>query len=856
VTPSSVPAPESAPAFDINPEVVFRLGDELITDELQALVELVKNSYDASATSVVVHIDTTTPVTTGISADDDSDTSADDDSHPQPIGWLEVRDNGDGMNRKQLEDGWLLISTLNKREMKDKDETNRLGRTPLGDKGLGRLGVLRIGAQVEIRTRPRSAPEENILAFSRADFMRQHALSDVHPRYEQRALKRDKDAPGGWGLESAFDADVTCEPVRGRQGTIIRVTALAAPDVWTDRVRIQQQMLSLVSPFHEIDQFNLAVYLDDPTESEPLSIGQIAELRRDLADTRWSFKFEKSRLQITGRIKLGAFKPSPTNERLAGFWSSHVEPDRGAEFRRRLKAGALKAHDIKTSKAPWWLTITLTVGLSDVPRPGASTRYPDRDGKPTRWADPGPFVGELDSFSLARDVEIDSSVFESNELYGRWVRDVRGVKVFRDGFGIRVNDDFLRLGTGFTGGRSFWTLRPGNVVGYIKLSARENAQLKETTDREGFVVNGAYETFAALMKTLVDRINITQTQIGRELTTWAEASAPPAVEPPSRKAAELARAVAERDERTRETVASVASVQKMLTELGEGSALITTEQMSEAREASELLSRLQQLTAEGETLRRDLDELGRSSQEVERERAQLRDQLRAAYQTVGLGIVAEMVAHEMTGITGRLQARADALGRQFKGPEQRAARALASEVKSAVRAIRLQLRHLEPQLRYQRARREDVDVRQLAEDVADYHRTRLSPSGIDVKVTGKGLDTRVNRGRLQQALDNLVINSEFWLKHDDTKRPQIDITIKPPMLIVRDNGPGVDPGLETAIFEPFVSGRAGDEGRGLGLFIARQVLNDDSVTIYLGEPEQDGRRRSFVLDFAGAISEA
>ena len=44
--------------FDINAAVVFRLGEELITDVVQALVELVKNSYDADATWVRVNIDT------------------------------------------------------------------------------------------------------------------------------------------------------------------------------------------------------------------------------------------------------------------------------------------------------------------------------------------------------------------------------------------------------------------------------------------------------------------------------------------------------------------------------------------------------------------------------------------------------------------------------------------------------------------------------------------------------------------------------------------------------------------------------------------------------------------------------
>ena len=46
------------PRFDINAAVVFRLGEELITDVVQALVELVKNSYDADATWVKVTIDT------------------------------------------------------------------------------------------------------------------------------------------------------------------------------------------------------------------------------------------------------------------------------------------------------------------------------------------------------------------------------------------------------------------------------------------------------------------------------------------------------------------------------------------------------------------------------------------------------------------------------------------------------------------------------------------------------------------------------------------------------------------------------------------------------------------------------
>lgn len=828
-----------APGFDISPEVVFRLGDELITDELQALVELVKNSYDASATSARVTVESEDPVEiAGVAKKE------------EPVGWVEIQDDGDGMTREQLENGWLLISTSVKREMKEKGKTNRLKRTPLGDKGLGRLGVLRLGVQVEIRTRPRSAREEHIMRFTRQDFEREDALSEVKLHYEQRPIKKQKAAFGGWALDSPFVDDVSCGAVEGRQGTVIRVSGLMNHQVWEDRVRVQQEMLTLISPFEPIRNFDLEVYLNDPARKDPLQLGELSELRRDLADLRWAFSFDRKRLTVNGRFKLDAFAPSSVNEGLSDFWESNVAPDGGAELLRRLSSGGLKTYRAKAADDPWWLRLEFSIGPDDVVLEDRKRRT-DVDSS---WADPGPFSGELDSFSLSSDVDFGEKkgIFDSRQLYKRWVHDVRGVKVFRDGFGVRVGDDFLGLGKGFTGGRSFYALRPGNVVGYVALSAGDNAQLKETTDREGFIADLPYRSFAALLKALIDRIAIVQTLIGRELSKWAGEVEDVAEQSPAEQAAELAREAAEREQRTSGLAVAVESVRQTLGELGDGSALLTPDQAEKAAQAGRLLEQLQGLAAEGEKLTADLSELATSSAEVERERSDLRGQLQAAYQTVGLGIVAETVAHEMTNITGRLDARVDALRPQFKGPDQRAARTLASEIKTTVRAIRRQIRHLEPQLRYQRTSREILDVSEVVEEVADYHRERLADIGIAVITKGKGFEARCNRGRLQQALDNLIINSEFWLRHAMTVKPRIELSIKRPKIVVCDNGPGVDPGLETAIFEPFVSGRTGEEGRGLGLFITRQVLRDDEATIYLGERDKDGRRRAFVLDFSGA----
>ena len=44
--------------FDINPHVIRQLGSELVSDSVTAIMELIKNSYDADADYVKVTINT------------------------------------------------------------------------------------------------------------------------------------------------------------------------------------------------------------------------------------------------------------------------------------------------------------------------------------------------------------------------------------------------------------------------------------------------------------------------------------------------------------------------------------------------------------------------------------------------------------------------------------------------------------------------------------------------------------------------------------------------------------------------------------------------------------------------------
>lgn len=112
--------------FKMTARVLAHLGEDLIKDESIALLELVKNSYDAGATKCVV------------------------DFSFDIFGKLEeisISDNGSGMNLDTIENVWLVIGTDNK---KTQLTSHHSGRLPLGEKGIGRLGVHKLGNDIRL----------------------------------------------------------------------------------------------------------------------------------------------------------------------------------------------------------------------------------------------------------------------------------------------------------------------------------------------------------------------------------------------------------------------------------------------------------------------------------------------------------------------------------------------------------------------------------------------------------------------------------------------------------------------------------------------------------------------------------
>lgn len=119
--------------FQVSSRLPLLLGDELIPDAGYAVFELVKNSHDADAASVFIDL-----------RNIDSANS----------GSIAVEDDGEGMDIDDIRGSWMVLGTPNRRrQTKEGRFTSIYRRTYLGEKGIGRFAVHKLGKKIELVTR-------------------------------------------------------------------------------------------------------------------------------------------------------------------------------------------------------------------------------------------------------------------------------------------------------------------------------------------------------------------------------------------------------------------------------------------------------------------------------------------------------------------------------------------------------------------------------------------------------------------------------------------------------------------------------------------------------------------------------
>lgn len=395
-------------SFKITPRVIAHLGEDLIKNESIALVELVKNSYDAGASFCDVEF--------SFSGD--------------TLMKIVVSDNGSGMDIQTVQKSWLVIGTDNKKKQL---EQCTIGRMPLGEKGIGRLGVHKLGNKIHLESKKDNCKPVEV---------------DINWTLLDKA-------------EKVSDFPVTvkendCSCLEYDHGTRITITELKGE--WNRRKlrSVFRDLQSLNSPFvNRTDSFNVNVssnsdvFQNLPCVEDILNaamyIGHCVIDGDQVCDFSYRFKPWDSLSNISGRQV---------------DWLD----DNDSYLKRRKETKVPNKVDLET------------FSLSDY-----------KIGKIT-----------LDFYIFEKDTSVFSFMNMERTTLNNYLRENAGVRVYRDGvrvynYGEKDSDwlslDFNRLK------RSGGNISNNIIIGAVGLSRRDSVDLKEKTNREGFIEDEAYLTF-------------------------------------------------------------------------------------------------------------------------------------------------------------------------------------------------------------------------------------------------------------------------------------------------------------------------------------------------------------------------
>lgn len=730
------------------------LGNQLIKDERIALIELIKNSYDADANWVKVTFENF-----GKNYEVLSNSK------------IIIQDNGDGMTKDVLSNQFLNPATPGKKKQKDKNNKTKKGRIIQGEKGIGRFAMLKLGRRIDVVTKTIDDELEHLLHYDFSKYDEEFLTEDDKEKelfLDDLSVQLEERNP-----EIFVNKDIVLGIQKCKQpakGTQIEISNLNKG--WTeDKVKnVANDIMKLQSIFDEItnkendlkndpNSFFVYLYKDSDyknyTESYIENLSVLIENKAVLKIDKGFFNSEdlSYSFKLNG-IPQKLFLSSPD---LKGF---KIFKD---YFETVLKPTLFEERKIECGSFHFSFYV-----FDFTPKAPAKFLLDDNDKEKIR----------------------------PHRIY-----------LYRDG--IRVypygdpEDDWLQIDT-FRGTISAGDfLSNDQVIGVVKISHKDNPRLKDKTNREGLIDDGYATTdFIKLLQLFlryIRHIPYEQYKI---------------------------------DNKRRET-------QKQIAE----------------KQIASNFEILRDIVKDNKTATEKLNEI---EKEYKSEKQFLLRRAETTENLAGVGLSVETASHDIMRMMNLVVSNLDNLIRDIMSSDEIDNDALLKELNSirgSLGFVHAQLKDIQLLFTSSKQRRRTIQVKEILDKVIKIYRNTAKKANVNIEIneiSKSPLIAKTTDAVLLQVLLNLFDNSIYWLSTIDIKSKKIVITLDGDncRLIFSDNGPGVKDSSLPYIFEPFYSGK-GEEGRGLGLYIARQLLERNDYSIEYADLPSDKKLSgaNFVVNF-------
>ncbi|WP_250253506.1 sensor histidine kinase [Chryseobacterium sp. Marseille-Q3244] len=463
--------------FKVSARTAKLIGLENFSTEEGAIIELVKNTYDADSKNCLLIFDLKYHSNEG-----DIEPSIN-----KEFSKIYIIDNGIGMTEKIISNQWMTIGTDDKLY----DPRSDKGRVKTGAKGIGRFALNRLGLLTELSTVSIEEGKGVEWLVDWRDFDRKGAsVSDVEAiliQNESLNLKnvlldrfREYERIGSLINDISFDS-----------GTVIEITELN--DDWnlSQLTRLFENLEMLLPPKEQsdfrIDMFSLSNISD---------FGKVKTAFYDDFDYKVEASYDEN------------------NDKILNLDISRKELDIEALEKRyfevfdyeSMKVSPYTLSDFKKDK------IKISKPLSSIMSKDVSQDLLDQIGK----FDFTFYFLKNTISDDKNDGNIKKYPYRSFNSANRkaWLKKFGGVKIFRDEFRIRPygekGEDWLRLGErqsqspGGAGQRlGGYRIRPNQIAGTVNISRINNISFQDKSGREGIIENDVFELFKNVIKDII-----------------------------------------------------------------------------------------------------------------------------------------------------------------------------------------------------------------------------------------------------------------------------------------------------------------------------------------------------------------